>query len=115
MGDPDAGDANQVAPDEEEENTAAWMMTDEPASLGLLDEDFEGLHAMNINPEDMTQKTQTAAEVTVPDGIDPTKYVLLESFLDSGAARSVCPRTHGDQFGIVPTEASKQNKGFRTP
>ena len=40
--------------------------------------------------------------------------VLLQSYIDSGAARSVCPRAHGKQFGLVETEASRRQDGFRT-
>ena len=44
---------------------------------------------------------------------DDRKY-MLKSYLDSGAARSVCPLKHGDAFGITPSEQSKKGTGFRT-
>ena len=37
----------------------------------------------------------------------------MESFLDSGAARSVCPRQHCEQFGLQPPEETDQ-LGFQT-
>ena len=39
---------------------------------------------------------------------------VLKSVIDSGAARSVCPIKHGDQFGLVSTPQSRAGKGFRT-
>ena len=45
---------------------------------------------------------------------DKTKLVLLESFLDSGAARSVCPKKFGAQFGLVDTPGSRNGEAFRT-
>ena len=80
-------------------------------SLGLLDEDSNGIHSMNTAPEDRAAATNGPSP---PTSINPEKYVLIESYMDSGAARSVCPLTHGQQFGIVPTQASIEKKGFRT-
>ena len=40
--------------------------------------------------------------------------VELKSFLDSGAARSVCPIKHGEGFGTTPSEQSRRGAGFRT-
>ena len=34
--------------------------------------------------------------------------------MDSGAARSVCPKTHGDQFGLAPSAESRRGDGFQT-
>ena len=44
--------------------------------------------------------------------MDTSNYILLESYVDSGAARSVCPRTHGRQFGVVASEGSQRQQGF---
>ena len=38
----------------------------------------------------------------------------LTSVIDSGAARSVCPPSHGSQFKINPTVQSLRGDGFKT-
>ena len=38
----------------------------------------------------------------------------LKSYVDSGAARSVCSRKFGEHFGIVPTAGSHRGDGFLT-
>ena len=40
--------------------------------------------------------------------------VALKSFMDSGAARSVCPMQHGRGFGIKSSARSRAGGGFRT-
>ena len=40
--------------------------------------------------------------------------ILLRSYMDSGAARSVCPRKFGDQFEVRPTLESRRGDGFQT-
>ena len=40
--------------------------------------------------------------------------IELRSYVDSGAARSVCGRTFGEQFGLNPTAASARGDGFQT-
>ena len=42
------------------------------------------------------------------------EYVCLKSYMDSGAARSVCPVDFGAQFGTSETEASRRGENFRT-
>ena len=39
---------------------------------------------------------------------------VLRSVIDSGAARSVCPVKHGEQFGLTSTPQSRAGSGFRT-
>ena len=41
-------------------------------------------------------------------------WTLVESYIDSGAARSVCPRTHCPGFEVKPSAASRQNEHFKT-
>ena len=46
---------------------------------------------------------------------DPKRgHVWLKSFVDSGAARSVCPVNFGSHFGLNPTDESRNGEGFRT-
>ena len=40
--------------------------------------------------------------------------VKLMSYVDSGAARSVCPKQFGQQFPTVATDASRRKDGFQT-
>ena len=40
--------------------------------------------------------------------------IELRSYIDSGAARSVCGRQFGEQFGLKPTAASMRGDGFQT-
>ena len=42
------------------------------------------------------------------------EWVCLESHLDSGAAKSVCPLDYCSQFPVRETEASKSGESFRT-
>ena len=42
------------------------------------------------------------------------KKVKLMSYVDSGAARSVCPKQFGQSFGITVTDAAKRGDGFQT-
>ena len=67
--------------------------------LGLLKRDDDGL----INT--MTVKASPGSS---------GKYELLESYMDSGAARSVCPKDFGGQFGLHATQGSKGGEGFKT-
>ena len=41
-------------------------------------------------------------------------WALVESYMDSGAARSVCPRSHCAGFDTVPSNSSRQNEHFKT-
>ena len=43
-----------------------------------------------------------------------TNMIKVESFLDSGAARSVCPMQHCEQFPIVRTGSPEELEGFQT-
>ena len=40
--------------------------------------------------------------------------VRLKSYVDSGAARSVCPIGFGAQFGLHPTASAQSKEGFQT-
>ena len=40
--------------------------------------------------------------------------VKITSIVDSGAARSVCPANHAQQFPVVETEESRRGIGFKT-
>ena len=42
------------------------------------------------------------------------KFQCLKSYVDSGAARSVCPPEFGGHFGTSETAASKRGEHFRT-
>ena len=55
--------------------------------------------------------TLNAMRPGVPNNTDMVK---VESFLDSGAARSVCPRTHCEQFPIYKTGSPAEQEGFQT-
>ena len=41
-------------------------------------------------------------------------FERLVSYMDSGSARSVCPRTFGPQFPVVATGKSQRGEGFQT-
>ena len=41
-------------------------------------------------------------------------HELLISYVDSGSARSVCPRTFGSQFPVTTTGKSQRGEGFQT-
>ena len=43
-----------------------------------------------------------------------SKLVCVRSYVDSGAARSVCPLDFANQFKLSATEASRNGSGFRT-
>ena len=60
--------------------------------LGLLTHGTDSqLHALN-------------ADQSVDD------LVELKSYMDSGAARSVCPKRFAEQFGLTPSAASLKGK-----
>ena len=40
--------------------------------------------------------------------------IAVDAYVDSGAARSVCPESHASQFAVHPTAASKRGEGFKT-
>ena len=42
------------------------------------------------------------------------KMKQMQSIIDSGAARSVCPPSHGPEFGVTPTKSSLRGDGFMT-
>ena len=42
------------------------------------------------------------------------QFKLLKSYVDSGAARSVCPTGFGEQFGLIQTPGSRNGEGFKT-
>ena len=46
--------------------------------------------------------------------VSKTNFVCLKSYVDSGAARSACPKDFAAQFETEPTEASRNGSGFRT-
>ena len=48
------------------------------------------------------------------DNAAPEGWTLLQSYVDSGAARSVCPLSHGTQFGIQDTPGSLAKEAFIT-
>ena len=69
-------------------------------SLGLLKHDaIEHKHAASLN------------SIRAPN---KDEFILLESVVDSGAARSVCPRNFGAQFGLIETPGSRDGDAFRT-
>ena len=47
-------------------------------------------------------------------GNDHPDWVAVDTYVDSGAARSVCPLVFCQQFPIVPSPASENNQHFRT-
>ena len=47
-------------------------------------------------------------------GLRKKGYVKLMSYVDSGAARSVCPETHAPQFAVEETQASRRGDTFKT-
>ena len=47
--------------------------------------------------------------------VEKPEKILVESFLDSGAARSVCPQRHCEQFGLdKSTAGTSREDGFQT-
>ena len=68
-----------------------WCSPD--SSLGLLAQDDLGLHSMNVDPDDAASFPPVYSVQNAPAG-----KVLLESYLDSGAARSVCLRAYGNSL-----------------
>ena len=56
----------------------------------------------------------TLNSMSVPNPSPDDQSVMLKSYVDSGAARSVCPTGFGEQFGLVPAPGSRNGEGFKT-
>ena len=77
---------------------------------------MHGEHRMNTSPEDSVDRSLglLAFIGAANSAALPGQMVPLDSQLDLCAARSVCPRAFGKQFGVEETEASRRQDGFRT-
>ena len=66
----------------------------------------------------LSRESETADNFSAPVNAlasdPPHKITWLKSYIDSGAARSVCPVKFGAGFGISPTDESQNGEGFRT-
>ena len=77
-------------------------------SVGLMIELANtGLHEKDVGKADPGLNSLSTAN-NCPD------EEILRSVIDSGAARSVCPIKHGEQFGLHSTAQSRSGAGFRT-
>ena len=83
-----------------------------PASPAVTTGDTEHVELMNGEQSEQSEPVFNVQSVNSVN--NSTDRVLLESFLDSGAARSICPRAHGKQFKVQPTDASRRRDGFLT-
>ena len=105
---------------------AAFAVGEDPTMWnGPVDEPDQGqTEPQSANPEDpmvFHASHDPGAVVSDPHlfglGAEPARSpdtIVLRSYVDSGAARSVCPRTFGDQFGLKPTANSRRGECFRT-
>ena len=67
-----------------------------PLGLGIMTKAEEHLHVIECESTDHSTK------------------VVLTSYLDSGASRSVCPKSFGEHFGVSVSPQSSRGEGFRT-
>ena len=97
-------------------------MTGEPerpaqvSPLGLLHAD--GKAVVDVPTSLQAPSSPVSAEAVAlgmtNSGPEDGRWMRLSSYLDSGAARSVCPRAFGANFGTAPSEASRRGDAFRT-
>ena len=71
-----------------------------------------GLLEHSPDPE-IVISTRSLNALTAVDPKPGSEYMCLKSYMDSGAARSVCPVDFGSQFGISETNASKRGEIFQ--
>ena len=87
-----------------------------PPENPLTQQTARGLDAPLLNLVDdkvgpllATLRGNNHKEVTEVPG-----HTMLSSYVDSGSARSVCPRIFGAQFPVVTTGKSQRGEGFQT-
>ena len=57
---------------------------------------------------------QDGSEALTLQTVGETEWVPVDTYMDSGAARSVCPLNFCAEFGTRETESSKRGEHFRT-
>ena len=108
--------------------TEAWEPEDETGEVddgtiicyGLFPENLETKPSAERGiVGSMTTSCSTPAPGTLnavekAETSDDGKWIKIRSYVDSGAARSLCPRNHADQFQMVDSADSRKGAGFLT-